>query len=289
MQGLPGTNLVSFSIRLNSNMQAVASLEIATNNPSTFAFRPLGNFSMMAHVNGFQVVNASVWNVSIPRGAFYLSAEALLTPSLINNNNPGALMMFSNFIARQPTQLIAKNASCSNMIYTPAMSTLALPLMLPGASRDLLVSAIATLDLSYMLWQLLTRFAITIPTRLVLHNPLDAPVTVTRMQFQIFFQGNEVLTINTNLMYDGSPMRILLPAQSTTLTFSVGGMANVYGFGAMYDLLVLFLESLSMGRVNVNVDGMMDIQLADVMLTLPYALMDVPVCPDSNTVGCPMH
>jgi len=48
---------------------------------------------------------------------------------------------------------------------------------------------------------------------------------------------------------------------------------------AIYDLIVSFFDVLAKGIVYVDIKGSLDVHVGDVMLTLPYQLDHVPVCP----------
>ncbi len=44
-------------------------------------------------------------------------------------------------------------------------------------------------DIAQILWNLLLHFEVKVPFQLAMQNPLNAPVVVTRMDFNIFYKG----------------------------------------------------------------------------------------------------
>jgi hypothetical protein len=77
--------------------------------------------------------------MDLHQGNITLSVAGIFEPSIITNNNPGALVLFSNYIARRPTTLSISNASSSCGVYTSALRALSLSTVLPGSPSDLLL------------------------------------------------------------------------------------------------------------------------------------------------------
>lgn len=279
MNDLEVMEVKEFSVAMGPNNLPLATMIARVVNPSQFVIDPLGTVSMTVFLHDSQLMTALVPNVTMTRGEIFLDASGPLLPEYINNNNPAAVELFANYVSRQSTVVDVLDSTTTVIPYRPALAALSLQTSLPGSPTNLLLGALYEGSISEILWNLLTHFEIVAPFQLAMTNPLDTPVSVSRLEFDIIFKGEKIMSLVTSKTFDGSPLNVLIPPQSTMLSPTVPITASVGGFGAFYDLVVSFFDILASGIVFIDTTGFLDIHVGEIMLTLPYSLPDVPVCP----------
>jgi hypothetical protein len=91
------------------------------------------------------------------------------------------------------------------------------------------------------------------------------------------------MVLNTDKFYDGTALSIPIRPKSTILCANVPILASAGGLGPLLDLIESFFSALLGGIVFIDAKGTLDLHIGGVFLTLPYALQNVPVCPEGGS------
>jgi hypothetical protein len=255
------------------------SVAMALYNPSSFGFPGLGDVTFDCYVQDELVLQVFGASLQMNRNWTVAPMTGDLTRELVHNNNPGAVALFSNYLAGKPTFLSVHNGRSTEPAFSASIHALHLNVTFPGTSDSLIKYAVATYSLAWMTLQLFTTFGVTVPIDLTLFNPLDVPVVVTRLDFRVFFQGTDIMGIHRNV-------RFTLPPRQNFQTQGITGRAQANGRGRLLNVISLFFNQVSAGLTLVNTSGTVGVELGDIALTLEYRANDMPVCPSDNSVGC---
>ena len=98
------------------------------------------------------------------------------------------------------------------------------------------------------------------------------------MELQVTYKDRVMMRFDTDAFQDGTPLSILIPPFLQTISAEVPGVANAKE--EFLEEMLLFFEELSKGVLYMDTHGFLDLRVGeDIMLTLPYAREQVPVCP----------
>lgn len=237
-------------------------------NPSVVTMDPMGNLSVsvmyMDPVYGNTVIGppSVIVNATLGPGRNVLLGEGIIT----GGNMTILQHLFDNYLANQPSMLLAFNGSSTIPLYNGAVQNMNITALLPGYEGQIILEAVSYMNITYMLELFKQTKHIMLPAKLLVSNPFNVDLTMFAVDGVVYYKDLKTqndTAVGYLRIVAGEGPNITVGANSTQLSPEVAIVVAPETFGAFEDVVYAFLYELKYNATYVDFKANISIRIGN--------------------------